>query len=331
METAVPTIRIAKPGSFTSVEGVKVNWTIADLEAAAASYDPESDPAPMVIGHPSLEAPAYGWARELRVEDGHLVAIPDPEKTVPGFAEAVRDGRYRKVSPRFYQPTSPGNPKPGSLYLQHIGFLGAAAPAIKGLGTVSTVSFADTDADLVTVDQPAPEPTQETAMDDTQNVSFAEREAELDTRSGALDTREAAVAEREANAFRIQHDSNVSFAEGLVTAGKLAPVAKPMLIGLLDQLGGAKPDTISFGEGNGELAPDAVLRKLFDGAQPLVSFAEAAKPEDKDDTKGGTVSFAAPPGYEVDPQRAEIDAKARELQAQDPNLSYIDAVKRAGG
>jgi hypothetical protein len=333
--TTPPRIKIIRPGRYTSVEGTEVSFTLADLEAAAASYDRASDPAPMVIGHPALDAPAYGWAARLAVEDGHLVAEPDPETLHEDFAEAVRKGRYSKVSGRFYLPDSPGNPKPGQLYLKHIGFLGAAAPAVKGLGVVNLA--AGEGEGVVSIDvnsQPsaAGGPNQEKDVTDkTKEASFAEREAALASREQELQQREAAAdAKEKAAAAQIQtvlHAANVSFAEGLIGEGKLAPAGKPLLVGVLDQLESVK--TVSFGEADGEMAPAAALKKLLSGAQPLVSFGELAKPEDKEKEKAP--SFAAPPGYEADPARLAIHNKAKELQAADPKLSYADAVKRAGG
>jgi hypothetical protein len=327
-----PLIKLIKPGNFTSVEGIKVSFSMADLESAVAAYDPAADPAPMVIGHPKLTAPAYGWAKSLRVEDGHLVAEPDQDKLDPAFAEAVNKGRFPKVSAQFYLPDSPHNPKPGHLYLKHIGFLGGAAPAVKGLGMVH---FSESDAaETVEIEQPntsgANQETQMTDKTKEQEVSFAEREATLKQREEQLAERETAAADREKAALAIQHDGNVSFAEGLVTAGKLAPAAKDLVIGLLDQLGQApRVEAVSFGEAAADVEPAAALRKLLEGAVPLVSFGEAAKPEEE--KKKATVSFAAPPGYEPDPKSLELYGKALELQAANPNLSFMDAVKQAGG
>jgi len=316
-------IRVIKPGTYTSVEGTKVSFTLADLEAAAAAYDAESDPAPLVIGHPKLDAPAYGWAKELKIEDGELVAVADPATLEPAFAEAVNAGRYRRISGRFYQPNSAGNPKPGSFYLQHIGFLGAAAPAVKGLGTVSLAEGDGTNLFSIETDN------QENQMSDQdRNVAFAEREAEIVRREEAINAQETELSAREQTAAQILHQANVSFAEQLVADVKLAPAGKDMLIGLLDTLDGAKSDVISFGEGNAELAPAAILRKLLVGAQPLISLGEAA-PGTKEN-EDPPVSFAAPQGFDVDAKRLEIHTRALEMQAADPNLSYLDACKRAG-
>lgn len=131
----LPSITILKPGTFTDVNGTKVTFTTIDLAEVVDSYDPASYPAPLVIGHPESNGPAHGWVGSLLVEGGRLLA--EPIRVGAAFAEAIRDGRYRKVSPSLFPPSSPGNPRPGRWALRHIGFLGASSPAIKGLGVVA--------------------------------------------------------------------------------------------------------------------------------------------------------------------------------------------------
>jgi hypothetical protein len=128
-------LAIFRAGQHTAVDGRVLNFTAADLEQIATSYDAQHDAAPMVVGHPSLDAPAYGWAKSLRAENGVLYAEPD--QVDAQFAEMVNAGRFKKISSSIYLPDSPGNPKPGQFYLRHIGFLGAAAPAVKGLKPAS--------------------------------------------------------------------------------------------------------------------------------------------------------------------------------------------------
>lgn len=304
-------IVIMRPGTFTSVEGTQVSFSAADLAAIATSYDPSADPAPLVVGHPQLDAPAYGWAKALRMDGDRLVA--DPEKVEPAFAEAVSEGRYARISSSFYPPDHPANPKPGGWYLKHIGFLGGAAPAVKGLGIVQFREAVD-QAPLATFE------TQEKNVTD-KTVSLAEREAEIVAREAALNEREQAAAKAARDAL---HAANVSFAEGLVTEAKLAPAGKDLLVGVLDSLEAVK--TVSFGEA-GELAPAAALKKLLTGAKPLVSLGEAA-PADKT-AKSGAVSFAAPPGYTVDPGRAALYQRAKAIQASQPNTPWMTCVSLA--
>ncbi|WP_289145044.1 hypothetical protein [uncultured Sphingobium sp.] len=311
MDQTLPTIRIARPGTFTSNEGVAVSFSEAMLAASAAAYDRSSDPAPLVIGHPQLDHPAYGWVDRLDVQDGELVAIPATD-IEPSFAEAVRSRRYAKVSARFYAPDSPANPKPGSWYLKHIGFLGAHAPGIKGLGTVQ-FSQGD-DQGVATFDF-------STTEDHMSNeASFAERMSALDARETVLAAKEEAARIAAAAAI---HLGNVSFAEGLIAATTLAPAAKDMVVGVLDHLDANA--VVSFGEA-GEMSPAAALKKLLSTGAPLIDLTERGK-KPKDDKS--YVSFAAPEGYDVDPEQADLHARAKAIQQENAGLSWIDAVKRA--
>lgn len=128
-------IEIFKTGTHTDIKGRKLTFSAADLEQAVAAYDPALHEAPLVIGHPTLEAPAYGWVKSLSFDDGKLLAQPD--QVDASFAALVNAGRFKKVSASFFLPDATDNPKPGSYYLHHVGFLGAAEPAVKGLKSVS--------------------------------------------------------------------------------------------------------------------------------------------------------------------------------------------------
>ncbi|MCU7123697.1 peptidase [Salmonella enterica] len=141
-------IHIFKSGTHTAMNGTRMPFTSAELAACAAAYDPAVHEAPLVVGHPTHDAPAYGWVKSLTASQGDLQAEPD--QVDPAFAELVDAGRYKKISASFYLPDSPNNPKPGTLYLRHVGFLGAQPPAVKGLKAVAfgeqeegVVEFAD--------------------------------------------------------------------------------------------------------------------------------------------------------------------------------------------
>lgn len=140
-------IQIFRTGRHTDMSGTVAGFSEADLAAMAAVYDPALSEAPIVVGHPKSDAPAYGWIKGLKAEGGALYAEPD--QVDPAFAELVRSGRYKKLSACFYAPQSAANPKPGAYYLRHVGFLGAQPPAIKGL---APVQFAEGEEGLVTVE-----------------------------------------------------------------------------------------------------------------------------------------------------------------------------------
>lgn len=122
---------IFKAGKQTASDGFSMNFGEDLLAAAVAAYDPAIHEAPIVVGHPKDNHPAFGWIKSLSYSDGVLIATPD--QVDPEFAELVEAGRYKKRSASFYLPDAPNNPVPGSLYLRHVGFLGAQPPAVKGL------------------------------------------------------------------------------------------------------------------------------------------------------------------------------------------------------
>ncbi|MDH0050274.1 peptidase [Comamonas terrigena] len=128
-------LHIFKPGSQTDLSGRTLEFTEADLAACAKAYDPALHEAPLVVGHPKHDNPAYGWVKSLSADAEGLAA--EPQQVDAQFAELVGAGRFKKISASFYTPDSPNNPVPGSYYLRHVGFLGALPPAVKGLREVS--------------------------------------------------------------------------------------------------------------------------------------------------------------------------------------------------
>lgn len=132
-------LEIFKPGTHTAMNGATLEFSAADLAATVAAYDPAKGEAPLVVGHPRTDAPAYGWVKRLEFADGVLVAEPD--QVDPDFSEMVNAGRFKRISASFYMPTAPGNPCPGVYYLRHVGFLGAQPPAVKGLKAASFSAF----------------------------------------------------------------------------------------------------------------------------------------------------------------------------------------------
>lgn len=129
------------------MNGEALSFGEAELQATAGAYDPALHEAPIVVGHPQADAPAYGWIAGLAFADGKLTATPS--QIAPEFAELVGAGRFKKVSASFYKPDAAANPKPGAFYLRHVGFLGAQPPAVKGL---KPIEFADGEDGTVTVE-----------------------------------------------------------------------------------------------------------------------------------------------------------------------------------
>ena len=123
-------VTVMYEGEFATLDGVKIAFTQADLASLAESYDDRIDAAPLVIGEPKLDDPAYGWVRNLVVMGNRVVA--DVSHVEPVFGEAVRKGQFTSVKSSFYAPADPNNPKLGAWYLRHVRFDGLAHPPLAG-------------------------------------------------------------------------------------------------------------------------------------------------------------------------------------------------------
>ena len=357
-------IHILRAGRHTTVNGEALEFSEADLAATAAAYDPAKHEAPLVIGHPKLDAPAHGWVSSLQASGTDLNALPGQVNAE--FAEGVRRGDYKKVSAAFYRPDDPNNPAKGEgvWYLRHVGFLGAAPPAIKGL---RQVEFADDGADLVEIEfaegddrssltriltgveqllrragvlpadspapafaEPAPDPNTETT--DMDPAELERRAAEITERENKLKADEAAFAEREsrisAAEARAARSEDAEFVEGLVEKGQVLPAQKNRVIEVLHSLRGSE-GAVEFAEGDATVKATAheAFKDLLAGMPNLVEFAELSAPGD-DSVTGG--DFTTPDRAPVDQQQLAIHNKAVAF-AEKNDVPYEVAVQRVGG
>lgn len=128
-------LEIFRAGKHIAANGQQLEFTRADLDRVAKDYNAQTSQAPIVVGHPRDNGPAYGWIRSLSVNDNGVLEA-EPEQVDESFAEMVKAGRFKKRSASFYPPGSaqhPAGERADGYYLRHVGFLGAAPPAVKGL------------------------------------------------------------------------------------------------------------------------------------------------------------------------------------------------------
>lgn len=358
-------IEIFKPGKHRTVRGEEIEFTADQLAATVSAYDPELYQAPLVIGHPKLNAPAYGWVKSLEFAEKLLA---DPDQVEPAFAAMVNDGRFKRVSSSFFKPDSPDNPKPGVYYLRHVGFLGAAAPAVQGLkpaefgaaddeGVVefgwddrlvarmfrglknllitkfdqTEVETALPEWDLEAVTEEALRPEEPTATPSPIYAAPEGGEEIIMPTPEEIAAREADLSQREAAIAAREasgrHTENVAFAAALVTAGKLIPAQQDQVVAILDYAGSLDETTvIEFGAGEEKTsAPVAKALRTFLEGQPKIVEFGEAAPEN-DDTDNA-VAFAAAPGYTVDQASLETHNKALAYQSKNPGTDYMTAVK----
>ena len=129
-------IDICRAGTWRDMQGRAVSLDADRLDRIIATHA-AADPAPIVVGHPETDAPAYAWVATLRrVGDRLQATLRD---IAPAFREAVEAGRYSGRSIALQGDT-----------LRHVGFLGGRAPAVPGLAPTrfasepeAVIAFAD--------------------------------------------------------------------------------------------------------------------------------------------------------------------------------------------
>lgn len=314
------------------MNGDSLSFSERDLAATAAAYDPAKHEAPLVVGHPKTDDPAFGWVQSVTASGPDLEVIP--RAVDAAFAEMVREEKFTRISASFFLPSAPGNPVPGTYYLKHVGFLGAAPPAVRGLrkptfdladGDESiTVEFSiSPESEVTIVPDPVPTPNAPPA---SPTIDFAAQAATLSTENEALRRQ---LAEQRDKQLRSEI---AAFAESLIDAGRLLPGDKP---GIVEFLAAIPADqVIEFASSDGQpTKPKA--RDWFEGflrRLPVqVDFAERSAAAAVSTTVPATVQFAAPSGYDVDQAQLALHQRAMDYMRANPSLSYEQALHALGG
>ncbi|MDY6904094.1 MAG: hypothetical protein SWH61_05345 [Thermodesulfobacteriota bacterium] len=271
---------IFETGTHTDSSGKTKKWTEADLDRIVNAYDPEKQEAPVVLGHPKTDSPAYGWVEKLKREGGKLFArykqVPDALKS------AIGDGRYKYKSIAVRPDGS----------LRHVGFLGAKAPAIKGLGPIQ---FEDGDAFCEIIFQ------EENAMDieelkkklageeaarkaaEEKAAAFAEKaeiaEAEKKAAEDARAKTEAEFTESRKAQEKAARDARF---DKLVEDKKAVPAEKDKVLAFAEALG--EGEEICFSEAEGKKPLEEHFWAFLESRKESHGlFSEYENPGDGDD------------------------------------------------
>jgi hypothetical protein len=263
------TIHFFRAGTHVASNGKTLAFSEKDLKSAAVAYDPRTHEAPLVVGHPKNDDPAFGWVERVIAKPDGLHAVP--KQVNPEFAEQVRSGSYKKVSASFYLPNSANNPKPGTLYLKHIGFLGAQPPAVKGL---SAIQFAE-----------------------GEDVFFMEEDV-VTLREHSLNARERALGRRD-----LEETIKRAQKEGRIPIGLMRGV-----VTFAESL--STEATLDFSEEGDKPAFSSPSGWFMDFVSKLPTPVHTGEicAGDFGEADG---EFVAPSGYTADPQSAALDNLAR--------------------
>lgn len=134
-------VEVFRTGTHTDSSGTVRTFTTDDIDKVVNTYNEQPagqrHEAPICIGHPVENAPAWGWIKALK-RDGDIM-FAQVDKLVPEFQEWVEKHLYEKRSISLYPDGK----------LRHIGWLGAMPPAVKGLSdAVFVFSSNDTQAQV---------------------------------------------------------------------------------------------------------------------------------------------------------------------------------------
>lgn len=330
-------IEIFRAGTHRDDAGNTHTFTPAQLQEIAASYNAALREAPLTVGHPKDNLPAYGWVARVFVNERGNLAI-DPHQVDPQFAAMVRAGRFKKRSASLYPPTAAHNPTPGKWYLRHVAFLGAQPPAVAGLKDIGFAEYGAPHEALnfsEPVSQPAGAPApapQEQPMTEQEKAELEKLRADVKALADAKAAAEAqaASAQAAADAASAQVQSYAeaasaqrragftSFAEAEIQAGRLLPKDKGVAIATLEALA-TTAAPVSFSEGGTTTQVTAMqmcawLQGQMSSRTSVVSFGEQAG-------SAGAGAFDARGKGD-----AEIDAATRRYMAAHPSVSYAEAM-----
>ncbi len=128
LPTELDDVEVFRVGDWTSANGYRHQWTTDDIDDIIDRYTNQDleHPwvAPVVLGHPVDNSPAYGWVEKLyRVGDVMMARLVKLNKS---FVQMLKDGSFANRSIMI----------DGDNLLWHIGFLGAVPPAVDGLAPI---------------------------------------------------------------------------------------------------------------------------------------------------------------------------------------------------
>ena len=324
---------IFKTGSHTSDKGITKDYSLDDLNFIAKSYNPTVQEAPIVIGHPIDSSPAFGWVESLKVVGDRLIA--KAKDLIPEFKEALSNKLYKK---RSISLDSEGK-------LRHIGFLGGALPAVKGL---ADIQFSDETTNTIEFSTDSTDPSLELDRESELNSSlelehkpepelssFSSFSAELESLRNSLSTLSQNFSEFSTANVSNQLDSLSNQVKSIsskldlskfnqllddkVTSGNLTPALRSKLESLVGFVG-----AYNFSDGV-ESFQSKLINHLseFVSSMPKVLYLEnfAEKPNDsvvvKDDFDG----------LPLNQESVLIHRKALAAMKSD-NISYLSAVRK---
>ena len=347
---------IFRTGKHTSDKGITNEYTNEDLDKIASNYNPQEHEAPIVIGHPKTNAPAYGWIEKLQRVGNKLIAFP--KQLNNEFEELVKSGAFKKrsisITPDFK--------------LNHVGFLGAAAPAVKGLKDVEfseEQEFSNFEFDDVSLEQEndsvphhlntapqhdtddknnsqagtgishnSPNPTPGSRLDATNDLSaqFNSLNAKVEELSNLIQNfSENNLTKEELDKvynrinelrFSIQTNEFELMLNEKLAYGSVTPAMKTKVLKLIDFLQSQNFSSSEFSQNEFNESVKDMLTEFINSIPKIIYYEDFAEKETSEESVADEFE-----GQEVDKDSLSIHKKALAL-AKTEKVSYITAVKK---
>lgn len=347
-------IPIFRGGEQTDSTGKTKKWSDEDLDAIVNNYNSpdRSEDAPVVIGHPKTDDPAFGWVDKLkRVGDTVFAMFKDVDEQ---FKEMVNKGRFKYRSVALHP----------DLRLRHVGFLGAAAPAIKGLGAASfadgefteiELEFSEQHANVITrffnaiqdmmTDMPElfaekqetdsdddddkkddvdDKNIEEDDMSDEKQFTQADLDAqkttvenEFNTKLSARDTEIATLKKQLADKEAKQRTADFeSFCDGLAPDGQeLTPKSRTAIMQFMESIATVEEYEFTEGDSTVKLTPVQQFQNVLKNGVEFMQLDEQAT-KDKVDTKTGTAG-------------EKLTLFAKDIQKENKDFTFTQAFAKA--
>jgi hypothetical protein len=340
-------LHVFRAGKHTTAAGESVEFSADDIAQIAAVYDPKVYQAPLVVGHPKTDDPAFGWVGCLSANGSELFAEPASDPPVDSqFAAMVNDGKFRNISVALWPPGHPSSPRKEGYYLRHVGFLGATAPSVKGLTPAQFSGDADK---LVTIEFSNGDEAERASLfeklksilspkstsEALKPAHFSEETEMTDEQKKALDAREVDLAKKEkefadakaafeikqkADAHAVEVSKHSAWVEDQAKAGKILPTQKVELSEALASLSGVAEIEFADGDAKVKKSPLEIVKAAIVGK--TIDFSEKSKGQPG---TGKVINFNGPRDMKVDDERAKLHSAALEY-AEKNKVDYVVAV-----
>ena len=312
---------IFRTGTHTASNGNTKIFESSDLQTIASNYNPQQNEAPIVLGHPwNDDAPAYGWIKNLKLSDDNKTLIAEGELS-DELVDLVKEKKYKKrsISLRNNPDLDPAH----ALDLVHVGFLGAATPAVKGLADINFSQKIEDHSEF--------------EFDEIQNQS-SESDLTTENLKPLLRVSEGSEIEKQNSDFshfvsrdelhnllnqftslksEIENSEFESFLNEKINSGNLTPPMKEKIISFCKEI-----SSMNFLENNPTNHFISFIKNFISSFPQLNLFEEfATKPE------GNQKKDESFNGLFLDPQSYAMHKRALEL-CESQKITYTEAIHK---